>query len=136
MTARAASYRLGAAVFELLTVIVHELLVHGDSVIVEGNFTMRTRLFAALPPCRIAQVHVSAAPAALRSRLVARAESRHPVHYDQEAANEIAARAAAGEWDPLPLAGVLLRVDTTHGFAGDVPALLEAAMSTATVTLF
>ena len=48
------------------------------------------------------------------------------MHYDREAANEIAARAAAGEWDPLPLAGVLLRIDTTNGFDADVPALLDA----------
>ena len=57
----------------------------------------------------------------LRARLLDRGGDRHPVHYDREAANEIAARAAAGEWDPLPLAGVLLRIDTTNGFPADVP---------------
>ena len=51
------------------------------------------------------------------------------MHYDREAANEIAARAAAGEWDPLPLAGVLVRVDTTGGFAADVAALLTDALA-------
>jgi hypothetical protein len=113
-----------------------ELLEHGVSLIVEGNFARRTRLFAALPPCRLAQIHVTAAPATLRSRLIARGDDRHPVHYDHEAANEIAARAAAGEWDPLPLAGVLVRVDTTTGFNADVPAQLAEALAGANVTLF
>ncbi len=69
VTARGASQRLGGAVFELLAVIVTELLEQGVSLIVEANFTDQTRLFTALPPCRIAQVHVSASPATLRARL-------------------------------------------------------------------
>ena len=136
ITARAASHRLGTAVFELLTVTVHELLAHRVSLIVEANFTRQSRLFIGLPPCRIAQVHVTASPATLRARLLDRGAGRHPVHYDNEAANEIAARAAAGEWDPLPLAGVLLRIDTTSGFTADVPALLADALSGGKVTLF
>ena len=136
VTGRGASQRLGGAIFELLAVIVDELLEHGVSLIVEGNFTARSPVFASLPPCRIAQVHVSASPATLRSRLLERARGRHPVHYDQEAANEIAARAAAGEWDPLPLPGVLVRVDTSGGFSGDVPTLLTEALAGANVSLF
>ena len=38
---------------------------------------------------------------------------RHPVHYDREAADEVAASVAAGEWNPIPLPGKLLRIDTT-----------------------
>jgi predicted kinase len=136
VTARAASQRLGTAVFELLAVIVRELLSSGVSLIVEANFKRETRLFAALPPCRVAQIHVSASPATLRARLLERGADRHPVHYDREAANEIAARAAAGEWDPLPLAGVLLRIDTTNGFPTDVPAQLAEALAGTSVTLF
>jgi hypothetical protein len=136
VTARAASQRLGTAVFELLAVIVRELLEHDVSLIVEGNFTTRTRLFASLPPCRVAQIHVSASSATLRARLLERAGDRHPVHYDHEAANEIAARATAGEWDPLPLAGILLRIDTTNGFSSDVPTLLTEALAGASVRLF
>ena len=136
MTARPGSYRLGVAVFELLEVLVTELLENGVSLIAEANFRKTTRFFAALPPCRIAQVHVSASPATLRGRLLGRGADRHPVHYDREAANEIAARAAAGEWDPLPLAGVLLRIDTTNGFEMDAAALLEAALAKASVSLF
>jgi hypothetical protein len=115
---------------------MRELLSSGVSLIVEANFKRETRLFAALPPCRVAQVHVSASPATLRARLVERGGDRHPVHYDREAANEIAARAAAGEWDPLPLAGVLLRIDTTNGFTTDVPGRLAEALAGANVSLF
>jgi hypothetical protein len=136
VTARPASQRLGTAVFDLLGVIMRELLSNGVSLIVEANFKRETRLFAALPPCRVAQVHVSASPATLRARLLERGADRHPVHYDLEAANEIAARAAAGEWDPLPLAGVLVRIDTTNGFVADVPARLAEALAGAKVALF
>jgi hypothetical protein len=136
VTARPASHRLGSAVSELLGVIVQELLENGVSLIAEANFTRRTRFFATLPPCRIAQVHVSASPATLRARLLERGADRHPVHYDREVANEIAARAAAGEWDPLPLPGILLRIDTTSGFDTDAAALLEAALTKASVSLF
>jgi hypothetical protein len=115
---------------------VHELLVHRVSLIVEANFTRHSRLFTGLPPCRIAQVHVGASPAVLRARLLDRGGGRHPVHYDREVANEIAARAAAGEWDPLPLPGVLLRIDTTNGFPADVPAQLTRALAGGDVKLF
>jgi predicted kinase len=136
VTARAASHRLGTAVFELLRVVVHELLRNGVSLIVEANFTPRAGLFTALPPCRIAQVHVAASPATLRSRLLNRSSDRHPVHYDREVASEIADRAAAGEWDPLRLSGVLVRIDTTHGFPADVASLLTDALARSSVTLF
>jgi hypothetical protein len=45
--------------------------------------------------------------------MLARDTHRHPVHYDREAAGEVAARAAAGEWAPLPLDGALVHVDTS-----------------------
>jgi ribose 1,5-bisphosphokinase PhnN len=115
ITDRERSHRLGAAVFELMRMLVRELLDHGVSLVVEGNFTMQTRVFDSLPPCRIVQVYVTATPPVLRTRLLDRGE-RHPVHYDREAADEIAQRAEAGEWEPLPLNGPLIRIDTTDGF--------------------
>lgn len=115
VTDRERSHRLGTAVFELMSVLVPELLGHGVSVVIEGNFTMQTRVFDSLPPCRIVQVYVTATPPVLRARLLDRGE-RHPVHYDHEAADEIAQRADAGEWEPLPLDGPVIRVDTTDGF--------------------
>ncbi len=110
---RSESQPLGAATFELLAHVVHELLENGVSVIAEGNFTAESALFGALPPARIVQVHVSAEPALLRARMLDRAAKRHPVHWDGEAADEVAERAAADEWQPLPLDGDLLEVDTT-----------------------
>jgi predicted kinase len=107
------SQRLGSAVFEVMAVVVRELLEHGVSLIVEGNFSERSTLFEALPPARIAQVHVSASPGVLRTRMLERDTHLHPVHYDREAADEVAARAAAGEWPPLALDGTILRIDTT-----------------------
>jgi hypothetical protein len=41
------------------------------------------------------------------------AADRHPVHWDAEAASEVAVRAAAAEWPPLSLAGELIEIDTT-----------------------
>jgi hypothetical protein len=110
-----------------MRVLVPEFLESGVSLVVEGNFTMQTRVFDSLPPCRIVQVYVTAAPPVLRSRLLDRGE-RHPVHYDQEAADEIVERASASEWQPLPLDGPLVRLDTTEGF--DVEAAVRKVSDT------
>jgi predicted kinase len=115
VTDREDSHRLGAAVFELMRVLLPELLRRDVSLVAEGNFTMQTRVFDSLPPCRIVQVYVTAEPTVLRGRLLDRDE-RHPVHYDREAADEIGRRIDDGEWDPLPLDGLLVRIDTTDGF--------------------
>ena len=108
---REASQRLGAATFQVQFGIVRELLLAGVSLIAEGNF--RAPWFDDLPPAEIVQVHVWAEPEILRERLLERDTYRHPVHYDREAADEIAARTAAGEWDALPLGGRLVKIDTT-----------------------
>jgi len=112
---REESRRLGAATFEVQLAVVRELLAAGVSLVVEGNFAVERapRWFAGLPPVRITQVHVTAAPATLRERMVSRDTHRHPVHYDRDAADEVLERAAAGEWPPLPLGGALVEVDTT-----------------------
>jgi hypothetical protein len=99
-------------VFELLGLVVKELLGQKVSVIAEGNFTERSTLFSALPPAEIVQVHVTAEPETLRTRLRER-DTRHPVHYDREAADEVSARAAGGEWPPLAIGGRLIEIDTT-----------------------
>jgi ribose 1,5-bisphosphokinase PhnN len=94
--------------------VVRDLLGRGVSVVAEGNFTADSGIVRDLPPCRIVQVHVTADPAVLAERL--RSRDRHGVHYDTEAAGEIAERAAAGEWDALPLDGELVALDTTERF--------------------
>ncbi len=105
------SHRLGAATFQIQFAVVRELLTAAVSLIAEGNF--RESWFDTLPPAEIVQVYVSAAPATLRERLLARDSHRHRVHYDREAADEIAERASAGEWPPLAIGGRLIEIDTT-----------------------
>lgn len=105
------SQRLGVATFHLQFAIVRELLATGVSVIAEGNF--RAHWFESLPDAEMVQVHVWAEPATLRVRLLARDTHRHPVHYDRDAADEIAERAASGEWAALPIGGRLVSIDTT-----------------------
>jgi predicted kinase len=109
---RARSQQLGGIVFDLLGAFVKELLTQGVSVIAEGNFTERSTLLSGLPPAEIVQVHVTAEAETLRARLRERG-ARHPVHYDREAADDVAARAAAREWPPLPIGGRLIEIDTT-----------------------
>ncbi len=109
---RAESERLGGAVFELIGFLMRELLANGTSLIVEGNFS-RVALFDELPEARIVQVYVSAEPAVLRTRMLERDTHLHPVHYDHDAADEVSARAEAGEWRPLALPGTLIEIDTT-----------------------
>jgi predicted kinase len=107
---RAASKRLGVATFDVLFHVLDELLRAGVPAVAEGNFG-RTEPFTRLPPARVLQVHVSAPAETLRARLSDR-PGRHAVHYDAEAADEIAARVISGEWEPLPLQGELLRIVT------------------------
>jgi predicted kinase len=109
---RARSQQLGGVVFELIALVVRELLEQGVSVIAEGNFTERSTLFTGLPPAEVVQVHVTAEPDTLRTRLLER-DIRHAVHYDREAADEVSARAAGGEWPALPIGGRLIEIDTT-----------------------
>jgi predicted kinase len=128
---RATSQRLGGAVFDVIAAVAHDLLRRGVSVLAEGNFTAGSRLVASLPPCRVVQVHVSAAPHVLRERLLARDTHRHPVHYDAAAADEIAERAGHGAWAALPLHGPTLAIDTTTGFPEmhRIVAKVESALS-------
>jgi predicted kinase len=127
-TGRVESQRLGVAVFDLIGLLVRELLASGTSLIVEGNFN-RSTLFERLPSAQIVQVHVSAEPDVLRARMLERDTHRHPVHWDREAADEVVARAQAGEWEPLALPGELVRIDTTiwpdldRALASIVPAM-------------
>ncbi|MDX6487083.1 MAG: hypothetical protein QOF43_2236 [Gaiellaceae bacterium] len=110
---RVRSQQLGGVVFELIALIVKELLAQRVSVIAEGNFTERSTLFSGLPPAEIVQVYVTAEPETLRRRMLTRDTHRHPVHYDRQAAGEVSARAAGGEWPPLPIGGRLIEIDTT-----------------------
>lgn len=122
-----ASRRLGQASFDLLFLVAAELLGSGRSLVVEGNFS-RAEPFLALPPARLVQVHVSAPAAILAERFRTRAD-RHPGHPDAEYEPEILARTARGDWEPLPLPGEVLRIDTTSwpdtdAIAGQIATML------------
>jgi len=125
---REESRRLGAATFAVQFEVLRELLAAGVSVISEGNYD--ASWFEALPEARIVQVHLTAPPGVLRARMLARADGRHAVHYDREAADEVHARALGGEWAPLPIGGALLTLDTEpwpdmHAVAAQVESLLR-----------
>lgn len=128
VTGRDASQRLGGAVYEVLGLVVHELLRAGVSVIAEGNFTAETRFLHDLPPSRVVQVHVTAAPDVLRRRMLERDSARHPVHHDRETADELAARTARGEWAPLRLDGETISIDTSERFPA-VAVMLRQCLS-------
>jgi ribose 1,5-bisphosphokinase PhnN len=105
------SRRLGVASFEVLFLVLEELLGNGVAVVAEGNFA-RAEPFRSLPDARVLQVHVSASPDVLRKRFANR-QRRHAVHYDAEVVDEVPTRVAAGEWEPLDIGGRLLQVDTS-----------------------
>jgi predicted kinase len=108
---RHASRKLGVATFHIQYALIQELLAAGISVIAEGNF--RPEFFPALPPARITQVYVTAAPETLRERMLTRDTHRHSVHYDRDVADEVAQEAARGAWPTLPIGGTLIEIDTT-----------------------
>jgi hypothetical protein len=74
-------------------------------------------------------VHVTAPTEVLLARMRERGSERHPVHYDAEAADEILSRHARGEWEPLPLDGELIRIDTS--LSPDLDAVLAPLASSA-----
>ena len=113
VTEPAESKRLGSAVFELMPVLLRELLGAGVSVVTEGNFAVASPVLDDLPPARLVQVHVTADRDTLHERLLTRGAGRHPIHYDHVAAAEIAARIERDDWAPLPLDAPLVLVDTT-----------------------
>ena len=115
---------------------MHELLAHGVSLICRGELRRGEQFFRDLPPRGSRRCTSRRRPTCCARASSTAGPNRHPVHYDGEAADEIVARAAAGEWEPLPLPGVLLRLDTTNGFDFDAAALLKQALAAGHVTLF
>jgi predicted kinase len=117
---------LGQVAWELLFRVAAEILAAGGSLVLEGNFG-RVEPFAALPPARLVQVHLSAPPAVLLERYLTR--ERHPGHQTEAYAPELRERLAAGAWEPLPLAGTLISVDTATSPV-DVPDLVARISAT------
>ena len=117
-----ASRRLGMASFDIVFLVVGELLRAGCSVVAEGNFA-QVEPFRALPPARVVQVHLSAPLELLRERFRTRTD-RHRGHPDSEFELEVAERTRRGDFEPLPIRGALLRIDTTS--PPDVAAIADS----------
>jgi predicted kinase len=106
------SRRLGAATFDVQFVVLRCLLEAGCSVVAEGNFN-GAEPFGRLPSVRIAQIVCSAPPDVLLARFRDRPD-RHAGHLDAVTITELEPRLLAGEWEPLPIEGEVIHVDTTE----------------------
>ncbi len=108
-----ASRRLGRTSFDLVFLVVGELLQQGLSVVAEGNFSAAEG-FDRLPDARVVQLHVTADVDTLLARYRGRTAERHRAHPDPEYEPEIAARMWSDDWAPLDIGGELLELDTTE----------------------
>ena len=120
-----ASRQLGRASFDVVFLVLGELLQKGVSVVGEANFSV-AEPFRALPPARVLQLHITADPETLLARYRNRA-GRHPAHPDPAYEPEIAARMWRDDWGRLDIAGDLLEIDTN--VFPDVKALAERVAS-------
>jgi predicted kinase len=126
---RAQSMTIGAQALALLFRVARQTLDAGHSCIVEANFLphLAPADFGPLTPMAdIRQIHCVLPAELVLNRYVERTEAgqRHPVHLDEEAGKELAARIQAGAGEPLPLTGRLHQVDTTNGYRPDLEAIL------------
>jgi len=125
---RERSRELGVASYAVLYALLTSLLAAGPGLVLESNFhhgLAEEALRPIVAAARAALVYCEAARAETIRRYVARFErgERHPGHHDAAALPEIAANLDAGVYAPLALAIPTLRVDTTHGYAPDLPAI-------------
>ena len=127
---RARSRQLGAASYELLLVAVNGFIAAGVGAVVESNFSAGVaeaewRLIVARS--RALQVYCHASTDELRRRFLDRAMSgrRHPGHHDSSAASlaDFDAGLASSRYRALELRVPALCVDTTTGYAPDLPAI-------------
>jgi predicted kinase len=121
--------RLGTATYELLFVVVRQLLAAGLPVIAEANFFRGTMepSFAALPPHRLVQVHVTAPIDVLRRRYATRTD-RHPGHLDHLRLAELEERYASGANGPLELPGEVLELDSSARPADELVAAVASRL--------
>jgi hypothetical protein len=91
-----------------------EELRAGRSVVGEANFTPQAaRAFEALPPHRTLQLLCTAPRAVVIERYAKR--RRHRGHLDDVVLGELRAGLHEEQWEPLPLAGELIRIDDPQG---------------------
>jgi predicted kinase len=127
------SRKLGGASWQLLHYMVDRFLQAGQSLVVESNFREPddTARFAALQDrygCRTVQVLCEADVETLYARFKGRAESgeRHPGHVDQVLLADFQRVCQEGNWQPLAIAGAVVRVDMRDFAAVDHAAIVEA----------
>jgi len=91
------------------------VLTAGVSLIAEANFFRGKdeARFAALPPCRVVQVHCHAPLEVLVERYASR--TRHPGHLDGDRVDELRARYDSGLNGVLDIDAELIELDTTTG---------------------
>ena len=103
---------------------IAELLDRGESAILEGNWRAAdhgaaiARLVSGHRPA-VLQVQCVGAGERLLERFVARAGLRHPAHADLDALPRLRDELLRGRYDPLPLPGPLLEIDTTADDEGE-----------------
>jgi predicted kinase len=116
------SQRLGTATYALIFSVAHAILGAGGSLIAEANFFRGNDepRFAALPPCRVVQVHCQAPLEVLVERYASR--TRHPGHLDGDRVAELKSRFESGLNGPLDLAAALIELDTTSGTVDELAA--------------
>ena len=128
---RAWSRRLGGASYELLFHTLALLLQTGQTCLVESNFygePATTKLCTLIHQYRYYpfQILCHTTPTVLVERLRHRATSgeRHPGHADHEDIDSVTLANVIGRYDPLPLDGACLEVDTTDFGMVDYDALV------------
>lgn len=114
------SSRLGHAAFLQIYAIAHEMLMAGQSLIIEGFFHKGFSEAEILPLMAISDttlVHVQADEALLMSRYEKRASDseRHSIHQDANRLGDLKRYLAEGVADPLELDCHLVIIDTTYG---------------------
>ncbi len=130
---RAWSQKLGRATYQLLYLQLLTQLRACRSAIVESNFSpavanAELHALAARHPFEPFQIICRTQREVLFERYRRRSLSgeRHPGHLDQLLYGELAERYAEEQYGPLPVGGVVARVDTTDWTRVDYGALLSA----------
>jgi predicted kinase len=126
------SRKLGIAAYALLFLTLEQEVIAGRSCVLEANFD-HNEASAQLSAVQLRhgfrslQIVCAASREALLERFVARSDSRHPGHIDDERLEDVEESIDAGRWRALELQGELIEVDTTDWSAVDVDALVERA---------
>ena len=126
------SKKLGLATYGILFLALEQEIRAGRSCVLKANFDHNeaSAQLAALQlrtPFRALQIVCSASREVLIERFVARSDSRHPGHIDDERLEDVEESIDAGRWRALEVNGELIEVDTTDWANVDVDGLIRRA---------